>query len=282
MADVNNLIKSAAEMEQFANDLLEKSENLKSEEVSKPNGDTASEKDEEEEESKDKVEKSIDMPKQTGEPDMSENTAKADAKEANGDLSDAAEKSSDKDLSKGEEAEELGEFDPNTNEDISKAIEISDFLSALTGEITGYVNGLSDNINKSLGTNDVIMKSFAKSFQAIAQSQQAVVQATSNVTNLVKSISDKVDEMNGRMSEMEQTPVVRKSVSNTKVLDRDFQKSIGVEKTDTVLSKSQKASILTDLILKGEASTMDMLNLESGATLDPSIEAKIQAKANNR
>ena len=161
--------------------------------------------------------------------------------------------------------------------EISKAVEVSDFLAAITEACTDSMALMAEEICKSRQTDNSEM--LEKSFVTIANAQKAIIDSQRGITRIVKSLQDGLVELADRMESLETQPSVRKSVSNVKVHNKDFKKSLGVTSD---LSKGQVLGALNDMMAKGDpmVSAMDIIGYESGAPLRAELVPKVQEYCN--
>lgn len=151
-------------------------------------------------------------------------------------------------------AEELNEDD-----DVRKALEVSEFLDTLVKGISDRLLAHDDSIAKSLQGTDKSNKLLAKSFHGIVETQKAVVKSQ---TVLSKSIAD----LTRRLDTLEHSPVVRKSVATTRdqVIEKSFAGNTGTAANNNMaLSKSEAVEKLTIECATRPELVQDVLALES-------------------
>lgn len=151
-------------------------------------------------------------------------------------------------------AEELNEDD-----DVRKALEVSEFLDALVKGISDRLLAHDDSIAKSLQGADKSNELLAKSFHGIVETQKAVVKSQ---TTLSKSIAD----LTRRLDTLEHSPVVRKSVSTTRdqVIEKSFAGNNNTATNNNMtLSKSDAVEKLTIECANKPELVQDVLALES-------------------
>lgn len=151
-------------------------------------------------------------------------------------------------------AEELNEDD-----DVRKALEVSEFLDALVKGISDRLLAHDDSIAKSLQGTDKSNELLAKSFHGIVETQKAVVKSQ---TTLSKSIAD----LTRRLDTLEHSPVVRKSVSTTReqVIEKSFAGNNNTATNNNMtLSKSDAVEKLTIECANRPELVQDVLALES-------------------
>lgn len=183
-----------------------------------------------------------------------------DAQDPDNDEDDAQGPDNDEDdegLQKSIQQELLGGSEP-----MRKAIEVSEFLE-------GLVEGVSNVLANRIGRLE-------KSFATLA--------ATQKVTNevLAKSMKGVVDQMRGDREELKKSfatfgsaPVSgRKSFANATVLEKSFVGNDGTAGKYESLTKSQKAEMLSDLLIKGQPGIQaaDVVNVETTGIIPPHLE----------
>lgn len=166
-------------------------------------------------------------------------------------------------------AEELNEDD-----NVRKALEVSEFLEALVKGISDRLIQHDDSITKSLQGADKSGELLAKSLGGIVQTQKAVVQSQ---VNLSKSIA----ELTNRLNKVEHAPMVRKSVATSKehVIEKSFANTPA--KNNDTLSKSEAVEKLTIECANRPELVQDVLALESTGdfnTLSPLAKSFLSSK----
>lgn len=205
--------------------------------------------------------------------------------------------SEDKDEPKSEEKENEDEEDEleksiNTGferEDIQGSIEVSEFLAAIAEVTSESLLEIGSSMRKSVKEikelvlqNESLSKSessfdLTKSFSILAKSQKALIESQVETNNLIKSIDRQLQDLSGRLEEIEGQPNMRKSISDIRVHERNFRKSIGGQGEQ--LTKSQKVQALTALLQRGDSdvTTQDVISVESGAPMRTVLEEKVTA-----
>lgn len=157
------------------------------------------------------------------------------------------------------------------NEDVQKALEVSDFLLALTEATSDAIEGIRKSVNDSISSQSQISNVMVKSVNALAKAQTSIIKS-------IDSIRGDLANMVERMDALERVPMTRKSISSAgvNVVERPLAKSVGAA-ASTTLSKSEVAAKMSDMILKGEPgiTAMDVLSFEAGAELRPEVKAKL-------
>lgn len=289
---MNKLTKSLAELDALADTLLKsqaKESDLNPEDISEntPN---------------EEVETSNEVAEENEEEEKEE-VAKEEKKEEKEEKEEETEEEEEKEeVSKSIETEEVEEVAPEledleksiqedfeSNEDIKKSIDESEFLSAVTEVIAKslaeVVFNLQDSSVKSSVSNDVLAKSIHASIGLnksmseelrLLKSQNAELKAQNEalVKSMEKGFEDITTMMSQKFEEISHQPAsLQKSVRNISVNDRNFQKSIGGSEVGNNLSKSEVLNKLTGLMYSGNAmvTPSDIVSYESGAPLRPEL-----------
>lgn len=166
-----------------------------------------------------------------------------------------------------EDTEKSLESALSEDEGVRKALEVSEFLTQLVKSISTVIGDQRVDINKSLEATTHQGEILAKSFEGLAKSQKAVLETQ---VELLKSVR----KLNTRIDGLEKQPLTRKSMPNTKAVEKSFKASVGAtgntnvgtsaNSEGTTLSKSEAVTILTNEFSKGNSSiTSDILALES-------------------
>jgi hypothetical protein len=162
-----------------------------------------------------------------------------------------------------DEVEKSLESVVKSHEGARQALEVSEFLDHLVKSISEVIGTQNETLNKSMGATEQSQALLAKSFEGIIKSQKAVMTVTGNLQKSIQALQDRVDAV-------ESQPLVRKSVSNAKALEKSFPASNGTQSsatggngTGTNLSKSVAIQHLSEEVMKGNSSFMnDVLALE--------------------
>lgn len=296
---MNKLTKSLAELDALADTLLKSqanesdltpediSENTPNEEVETSN--EVAEENEEEKKEETKEEKKEEA-KEEKEEAKEEKVEKSIKEEANDEISKSVETEEVKEVEPElEDLEKSIQEDFESNEDIKKSIDESEFLTAVTEVIAKslaeVVFNLQDSSEKSSVSNDVLAKSIHASIGLnksmkeelmLLKSQNAELKAQNEalVKSMEKGFEDITTMMTQKFEEISHQPAsLQKSVRNISVNDRNFQKSIGGSEVGNNLSKSEVLNKLTGLMYSGNAmvTPSDIVSYESGAPLRPEL-----------
>jgi hypothetical protein len=200
--------------------------------------------------------------------DVAEDTPDADDDNAGDDAGDEptgddAGEGDDADVDNDEEPEqdtEDNEFEKSLKSDdgVRKALEVSGFLSGLAKSLGDIIEGHSDKLNKSLEASDHSNQLLAKSFEGIVKSQRVVLETQAELLKSLRVISK-------RVKTLEEQPLVRKSVSNAKAVDKPFTDSTGATAPTgaATLSKSQISAKLFQAVQESKVPASELLAFES-------------------
>lgn len=260
MSDLNKkeLQKSLDEIEAMADEILSKSEETENiqEGVDVPKVETVDENAQVEGD----VEKAM-KPEDISEPgedDEAESDKKANAEDKK-DEKPKLKESEDEDESEDEEVTQKSFNDfVAESEELSKGVEVSDFLAEFTRVYGAITDTLRDDVNKSLQTSEHVSNILAKSFNAIMKSQN----------ELAKSIQ----ELSERLDSVERQPVGRKA--QVSIMEKSFNHSAGLEEGKRELSKSEKLDKLSNMAINGQngVTISDVIQFESTGTLRPELQ----------
>lgn len=298
---MSKLTKSLSDLDAMADELLAKSqateeldnseENIQQETAEELEKSEATEKDEDlkpedisENTPEDKVEEADDEGEESKEED--EEPAKEDEDDDEGEevkksLEADKEPEVEEKTDEVDEKEELEKSIHSTfesNEEIKKSIDASEFLSAVTEVISKslaeVVYSLQGTSQQSIDSNDVLAKSLQASLSLNKAMSDELNLVKSQNEELRKSIAEGFDEIKRQMEELSHQPVsMRKSVANVSVHERNFQKSLSGANGVEPLSKSEVLAKLNTLMYSGNplVQPSDIISYESGAPLRPEV-----------
>jgi len=198
--------------------------------------------------------------------------------EPTGDDSDVdSDAEPEEDTDSDEEVEKSLEEELKSDEGVRKALEVSEFLSALVKGLSDDLAAHNERLTKSVQSTDQATQLLAKSFEGIAKSQKVVMETQVELLKSVKALSK-------RMQRIESQPQVRKSVASAaKPLEKSFINSAGdVASTNaTKLSKSDISAKLFQGVTEGKVAQEDLLAFDSLgviAALSPSAQSYLGLK----
>lgn len=162
-----------------------------------------------------------------------------------------------------EEMEKSLESELKSKEGVKQALEVSEFLQEFVKSISNVIGDLE----KSIKSNDTdITKSLGGSNELLAKSLNGIVKSNKAILESHVRLSKSMNEITSRLESIETQPMVRKSVSNAKAIDKSFDTSLGMQETTNTnkLSKSQAVAQLTKSYEGGNGDLLnDILALES-------------------
>lgn len=200
-----------------------------------------------------------------GEDDKAESDKKAndeDKKDEKPKPKESEDEEESEDESDSEDEEEVTQKSFNDfvaeSEELSKGVEVSDFLAEFTRVYGAITDTLRNDVNKSLQTSEHVSNILAKSFNAIMKSQN----------ELAKSIQ----ELSERLDSVERQPVGRKA--QVSIMEKSFNHSAGLEEGKQELSKSEKLEKLSNMAINGQngVTISDVIQFESTGTLRPELQ----------
>lgn len=161
-------------------------------------------------------------------------------------------------------------------ESVAKSMEASEFLSAVVEILTKSLADVHYELQAGADTAQQSTTVLVKSLKASLELNKSLRTELSESSTLLKSVMGSLDELRGMVSDVLAQPVaVRKSVSNIQVMDKDFNRSLSGNASNAIdtLSKSQIMDVLSSELYKGNpsVSTQDIISYESGAPLRPEL-----------
>lgn len=288
---MNKLSKSFEALDAAADELLKKSNSDDDKEDIKPD-DVAKDSDSSSDDSKndDDVKKGGDCGGNCS-PD-GDNLKKSDSDDkgdSDDDSDDDDGDSDDDDMSKSLESfqRDVSE-DFKSDEDISKGIDNSEFQAALVTSIVKSLGEIQYDFHNRVKAENAVNDILAKSLQAVISSNTTLRtendKLTRRINKLEKSLEkgfatilDAIDSMSTQPAHM------RKSVGSINVLDKDFNKSVNGNGTNSLsnLSKGEILGILNSELYSGNTLVQpgDIISYESGAPLRPELHQLVLSKA---
>lgn len=268
MTDLNkDLQKSLEEIDAMADEILAKSENTENQEVQEDieKGITDENVVDEGAQKEGNVEKAVkpeDVAESYEDDEGKDNNDDEDDDEDDDDKEDVEDKGDDNQEDEKDDKEEITQksftdFVAESDE-LSKGIEVSDFLAEFTRIHGAITDALREDVNKSLQTSTHTANILAKSFNAIMKSQN----------ELAKSI----EELRERLETVERQPVGRKA--QVSIMEKSFNHSAGLDEGSKELSKAEKLNRLSDMAINGQngVTINDVIQFESTGALRPELE----------
>lgn len=150
------------------------------------------------------------------------------------------------------------------NEDVSKGLEVSEFLA-----------GFADVVNKSLLAMESRIVNRLLKAQAIESSENGEFQKS--LAEAVVGLGEALTSVAQRQTQLESTPArgPRAEASAHGIVEKGgFSGPGGSEEP---LNKALVASVLVDLAQNGKANVSDVIKFESSGVLPPHLEAQVRA-----
>lgn len=200
-----------------------------------------------------------------------------------------AEDAGDEESGEDEEDEEIekslkNEF--NSDENIRKSIEASDFLESVVECIVKSLANTQRAVQDSTQHSENVYEVFAKSLSAnLKQTEAAQKEIQGYVEDMKKSIKEEIDTVKSEIMDalddvLHQPASMRKSMKSVSVHDKNFQKSLGAPAEGENLNKSQVLGILNSEFYSGNplVTPQDIINYESGAPLKAELANLVRSK----
>ena len=301
------LSKSLAELDAVATELLNKSvkkeedteltpdeiaeDSVKTEDEITEDESEENKKDNDTDKDEDKMEKSEDIDDEIDEENEDENEEDIEKSEdIDDEIDDEDEEVDDEDTDEDVDAEEVEKSMKNkfqSDSTISKAMQDSEFFSAVVEVIAKSMSDVQYDILSKSRTSEQSTQVLAKSLRAALETNNSLVadnkRLRKQVRSLEKSMSEGFEKLSDMIEEISSQPVgMRKSVSSISVHDRDFEQSINGKRNSNFdsLSKSQVLSILNNELYTGNqnVTVSDIISYESGAPLRQDLQSLVENK----
>lgn len=302
----DKLSKSLADLDAAADELLKKSADTEAdEEKDKDNepapediADAAPAKDEEKDKDSEdtdlekcgancnKLTKSEESEEAKDEPVEEKTEDKED--EENSESNDNAEEGENEEDTTKEDVEKSVKDDFTANENISKALQSSEFQAAMVDVLVKSLSEIEYSMHSSSKDQEKATSVMAKSMQAVLLSNKSLSAENEalkrRVNKLEKSISMGFDKVLDAIDTISTEPAhQRKSMANINVHDKDFNKSLngsGAIGGFESLSKSQVLSVLNNELYSGNqlVTAQDIISYESGAPLRVELQPLVMSK----
>lgn len=302
----DKLSKSLADLDAAADELLKKSADTEAdEEKDKDNepapediADAAPAKDEEKDKDSEdtdlekcgancnKLTKSEESEEAKDEPVEEKTEDKED--EENSESNDNAEEGENEEDTTKEDVEKSVKDDFTANENISKALQSSEFQAAMVDVLVKSLSEIEYSMHSSSKDQEKAASVMAKSMQAVLLSNKSLSAENEalkrRVNKLEKSISMGFDKVLDAIDTISTEPAhQRKSMASINVHDKDFNKSLngsGAVGGFESLSKSQVLSVLNNELYSGNqlVTAQDIISYESGAPLRVELQPLVMSK----
>lgn len=208
--------------------------------------------------------------------------------EENSEGNDNAEEGEDEEDTTKEDVEKSVKDDFTANENISKALQSSEFQAAMVDVLVKSLSEIEYSMHSSSKDQEKAASVMAKSMQAVLLSNKSLSAENEalkrRVNKLEKSISMGFDKVLDAIDTISTEPAhQRKSMANINVHDKDFNKSLngsGAIGGFESLSKSQVLSVLNNELYSGNqlVTAQDIISYESGAPLRVELQPLVMSK----
>lgn len=141
------------------------------------------------------------------------------------------------------------------SEEVQKALEISQFLEDLVGNIVESVDGFGETLQKSLTDRDNVTNALAKSMLA--------------TNELIKSMHEQITELKTAVDELANQPVGRKSVVNGREVQTLAKGLNGGDKSVKPMNRQQIVDVLVKSFEAGEINGDVVTKFEVTGKLNP-------------
>jgi hypothetical protein len=193
---------------------------------------------------------------------------------------EAEDEEEDEDEDEGEDMEKKMKAKKSFSElpeEVQTKIEVSEFLKSLVDHNVDGLKKLADFVAKSDNAQETRYNELSEVVEGLAKSQ-------AKIGIVLKAMCEKLNII-------ENAPAVApksETVAKSQVGERTFNSGLEAEKgeepvfkslsTDPIMAKSQISNALCDLVMKGEATDMDVINFESAGFISPELVNKLKGK----
>lgn len=277
------LSKSLAELDAYADEILEKSkklcksedeEELKPEDVAEEGESTPDTDEAEEKEEPKKEEEKAESDDEGEEKEEEKSDEPAEEEEEKVEKSEESEPME-------EENEESEEKEDEEEEKVEKSIDLSNMLEELSKSFSDTQAKSSEILAKSMmaviETNKKLQEENSVLSAKLEEMEKSMASGFETIQKSFESVKANITKMAGQPARM------RKSMSNINVQDRDFEKSIngvGTKGSFESLSKSQVLSVLNSELYNGNqnVTVSDIIGYETGAPLRQDLQQLVVSK----
>jgi hypothetical protein len=192
---------------------------------------------------------------------------------------EAEEEGEDGDLDEEPEMDKSKTKKSELPEEVQTKIEVSDFLKSLVDHNVSGLTRLAEVIAKSDSANDARVNELQDAVESLAKSQ-------ANIGIVLKALCEKMGVIEN--SPARKAPKAETFVKSEAVAERQMASGLESEKPEEkmfkslsenpVIAKSQISNALCDLVMKGQATDMDVINFESAGFISPELVSKLNGK----
>lgn len=162
-------------------------------------------------------------------------------------------------------------------EEVQTKIEVSEFLKSLVDHNVDGLKKLADYVAKSDAAQEGRYEDLAGVVEGLAKSQ-------AKIGIVLKAMCEKLNIIENSPANSVKSDMVAKSQKAERTFSSGLESEKGEEpmfksiSNDPVLAKSQISNALCDLVMKGEATDMDVINFESAGFISPELVNKLKGK----
>lgn len=182
----------------------------------------------------------------------------------------------------GEEEEDDEDMDDSMDkselpEEVQTKIEVSDFLKSLVDHNVEGLNKLAGHIAKSDAANDTRFADVTEAIEGLAKSQ-------AKIGIVLKALCEKmgvIENSPARPAAKAETvakseAVVERQMASALESEKGEEKMFKSLSENPAIAKSQISNAICDLVMKGQATDMDVINFESAGFISPELASKLK------
>jgi len=179
-----------------------------------------------------------------------------------------------------EDEDEEKSFARDLPDEIQTKIDVSEFLKSLVDHTGTSIDELRTAVVKSENERSEQFENLAKAVIELHEGQ-------GKLAVVLKAICQRIGVIENQPAAR---PKAETSIAKSQVADREFSSSLQEQGEEPVfkglsenpmVAKAQMSNALTDLVKKGEAEDLDLINFESSSYLRPELVTKLKHVAFN-
>lgn len=162
-------------------------------------------------------------------------------------------------------------------EEVQTKIEVSDFLKSLVDHNVDGLTKLASYVAKSDSANETRFTELTEVVEGLAKSQ-------AKIGIVLKAMCEKLNIIENSPAQVTKSDIVSKSQKAERSFNSGLETEAGEEpvfksvSNDPIIAKSQISNALCELVIKGEATDMDVINFESAGFISPELVSKLKGK----
>ena len=162
-------------------------------------------------------------------------------------------------------------------EEVQTKIEVSGFLKSLVDHNVDGLKKLADFVAKSDSAQETRFEELTEVVEGLAKSQ-------AKIGIVLKAMCEKLNIIENSPAQAVKSDMVAKSANAERTFSSGLESEKGEEpvfkslSNDPSLAKSQISNALCDLVMKGEATDLDVINFESAGFISPELVNKLKGK----